>query len=234
MEEFDVHAINLFIDSEQKTRYITKLAEIFGTSVNWFLAGSFANEKVINPNDIDLYFYSEGNYRQAKSLFDKHPKCRFMVKSKFAETYDVKGIEIPVQFITKLFGQPQQIFDSMDINVCKQAILPNHNHVADVTAFESLQLTEVSIDSFSRYLKYYQRYHPKRNLDKAFCYLFETYLEDDSFVTSYYTNQPPMQVNKVLYTLFNTHKKYGTTYMSRRVQEYILGLVHTHTPELLL
>jgi len=125
----------------------------------------------------------------------------------------------------------------MDINVCKQAILSNSDTVADKTAFDLLAFSDsdvIATDSFSRYIKYYQRYHPKRNLDKAFLYLFENFITNNTLVESYYAKEIPQPINTLVYKLFCSYKHYGTKYISNRVQNEVLELIHNEVPELLM
>jgi hypothetical protein len=223
------------ITEDFRSSIINQLTSLFGSFQNWFIAGSFANLRVTCPNDIDLYFYTKKDFTTAKRILNTHPKTRFVFGSKFAETYSLTKIPYPVQFISKVVGNPQEIFDSMDINVCKQAILPNHTHLIDKTALDQLTLNKecIAMDSFSRYIKYYQRYNPKRNLDRAFCYLFDTYGEDTTLVESYYSKQAE-RINVILYHLFRSHKQHGTKYISNRVQNYLVDKIQDSVPELLI
>ena len=215
--------------SEKRAASITLLKNLLGDNINWYVSGSFANTAVLAPNDIDIYFYTEKDYQMASKIIN--PIGR-VFKTPFADTYNINLIPFTIQLITKHFGEPQEIFDTMDLNVCKQAILRDGTHIIDPTALDPLTITNVSIDTFKRYVKYYKRFNPKRNLDKVFSFLFEQYISDYTPCISYYEDQPSIARNKTLYTLFQHHTK--TKDISRRVQENIKTLIHDQTPDLLL
>lgn len=220
------------LDTSGKDMYRDNLQKLFGPSINWFIAGSFANPLVKKPNDIDIFFATQRDFIQATEIITSTSTAHPLDKSMFADTYYINGIPCPVQLIIKHFGEPAEIFKTMDLNVCKYAILPDGTSIVDPTARSPLQIDHVSLDTFDRYLKYYKRFNPKRNLDKPFCHLFNTYINNVTLVPSYYKDEPPEPMNKVLYKLFKTNET--APYISSRVRRLILDKIQIHTPELLL
>jgi len=63
------------------------IQNLFGPFHEWFIAGSFANSYVTSPNDVDIYFYTEHDYRLGKQIIEGASRARLIAKSKYADTY---------------------------------------------------------------------------------------------------------------------------------------------------
>ena len=210
----------------QITKTLEKLYPYLGTE-GWFISGSYANPKVASYNDIDIFFRTKEYFDQAVEKTRKmginicHTRCSISIHN------IIPGIK--VQYIHLRFGTPDEIFSTVDINVCRQGILPDGTCIQNPESKDSLRILVPSAQSFSRLRKYCKKYllnntQQTRILKRC----IDDYISNDTFVHDYYNG---VLVTRPLYhVLYDDFDKHG----SREVVKYLTKQAHKYAPELLL
>jgi hypothetical protein len=178
MNYFKKRNINTVIDT---------LLDHLGFS-DWFISGSFANNRMRNPSDIDIYFYTKKGYQNATRNLQNSTISVYMVTPN-ASSFILKGLKLPVQLVAKHFGTPQEIFNTMDINVCKQAILSDKTLVQDPSSHFPVTLNKPSYGSFSRYFYYLDNYYSPVEHYKKSKILISKYITDSTLLSHYYKGE---------------------------------------------
>lgn len=195
---------------------------------NWFISGSAANTKIKDPGDVDVFFLTEQDYVVAYNVLNSMTTtCEFSVGNTLnASTFVIGNSILPIQLIKKIFGSPDEVFDSFDINVCKKAVLPDGKHVQDITADFMPQITNPGGHTFTRYFKYIDRLGLQSYRYVLGKEAIDNYIEDTTPVHYYYcTEEVSTQLNK---DLFSTAKNY------LELRDYLYDQTQKRAPELLI
>lgn len=226
-----------------KTVYINRicrqLRDIFRHD-RWFISGSFANSRIHSPKDIDVYFYKEDDFKSAEHNIKLQKIVWFTQKTQHTTTFTLRGHQLPIQLIHKQFGSPDEIFMAMDINVCRQAILPDGRRIQARGSRLPIHLCNPNAESFSRWLKYHRYYKTKpEDVATGMRQIIDKYIHDGSKTEGYY-NGENVTVNHALYRSFAkalrtytiANAQYDKIYTP--VYDYLIEQVDEHAPELLL
>lgn len=213
-----------------KTRHDKKILKRLSHYIghdNWFISGSFANHKIKHPNDIDIFFYTEEDYKKTlvRITNDKVGLGGYVTYSTDNALTIYDG-DNTIQFVHKNFGTPQEIFNTFDLNVCKVAVLPNGNVIKDPTANEDLQITQVNSQTFRRYFKYVNRLYGASKINEYGKWLIDNYIEDGSICSEYYLDELVNVPTNVI--LLNSVKEYDI------LNEYAFKQAVLKAPEILM
>lgn len=225
---------------------LTTLSEYIGHDY-WFIAGSYAVPEVQEPSDIDVYFLTQevlDHALQRLSGPEVDPNDPFVhtsnafITDNAVSTY-IGHLSKPVQFIKKHVGLPHEVLKHFDINVCKQAILPDGSRYVDPLALEPLHICELNICTFRRVFKYanYLGYSTPSTrfgreaplYDTGFVhYLIDNFIQDSRIIEDYYDDVELKQpTNRCLYEAVHAHA-------SETQIAYLNQQAEIHAPELLL
>lgn len=213
----------------------------------WFISGSYVNKQVKHPKDIDVYFYSEDAYKKAEKSINLHmnthrytdPIYMYMYIAEIsphAVTYYHGGLNFHVQLITRYFGTPDIIFKTMDLNVCKQAILSNGAYVKAENVALPITIGNISSSSFYRFWKYHQEYYKTTpvTLIKEAKKVIDCYIQDTTLIENYYGDENKyIATNKALYNAFSSHLQKPGKH-NKPILDYLYAQVDEYSPELLL
>lgn len=203
---------------------------------NWFIAGGSAI-KGENYNDIDVFFLNEEAYTQARDALTSEPIVHNNLVSahyKASETetnnaYNLNYSGTDIQLINRHFGTPEEIFETFDINVCKQAIMPNGRKVKHFTSYASPYIANVNYNTFRRYLKYLRRAGEGIDRKATLFSVIDKYIGDSSSTEEYYQGKKVSYVvNKKLFSDFYRFVE------SSSVKDYLKEKALEEAPELLL
>jgi hypothetical protein len=180
----------------KETKFIKAVPDVleyFSKSIghnNWFISGSYANSKITNASDIDVFFCTQADYDSAvlhiTKLYATDTDLVVDSVTSHSTTFYIRNISVPVQFIQKSFGTPDKIFDTFDLNVCKRALLPNGTKIVHKSADQELRVEKVNYNTFSRYFKYADRLYSKKEVTRLGKKLIDTFIHDLDLLESYY------------------------------------------------
>ena len=130
----------------------------------WFIAGSSAT--CYPYNDIDIYFESEKAFHQVCEVFismtDKYYTTNLInlidVQSK--RLFGTEKTQVPFQLICKYFGTPEEILSKFDINICRNAILPDKTYYQHPSSLDLMYIDNITASSAIRINKYINRGFP--------------------------------------------------------------------------
>lgn len=137
----------------------------------WFIAGSSAT--CYPYNDIDIYFESEKAFQQVCDVFTSMPDIYYTTN--LLNLIDVRpkksGImpfsdelisvsKTPIQLICKYFGTPEEILSKFDINICRNAILPDKTYYQHPSSLDLMYIDNITASSAIRLNKYLNRGFP--------------------------------------------------------------------------
>lgn len=236
---FDVQDTTMIGKTVASHRVRGKLHELFGHD-RWYISGSFANPQIKYHRDIDVYFYSKEDYKAAEQNLRPNREVWYTTKTKFATTLSLNGYDKPIQMIHKQFGPPEEIFEAMDLNVCRHAVLSNGKKVQARGACLPVYLCNVNAESFTRLLKYH-RYYKVTPFDTAVTMrkIIDKYILDETLAEGYYDDET-IAVNQALYRSFikALHTYIRTSRHQKEVftpvYDYLMDQVNEHIPEMLL
>lgn len=217
---------NLFLSGLTTSKYspkevVTLLKQYIGHQ-DWFISGSFANRRIKEPRDVDVYFLTQEALTVAK-----HALKEFLSTStRNADTIFLPEINIPIQLISRNTGRPAEVFRHFDLNVCKRALLPNGDYLRDPTANDPISIQNVNYDTFNRFLKYHYNLDEYRSLALNGKKVIDTYIEDCSILTGYYKSNEKTQItNKRMFEVFKEETP---------LRDYLLEQANKYAPELLI
>lgn len=182
----------------RKFKAFRELRRLLTDVDGWMVGGSFA-QNTEDYNDIDLYFRTESEYEAAVAIFNRATKDdtfgKVLASERNATTYYALAIDVvPVQLVRCCFGRPEDIINSVDLNICKQVVLPSGHRLMDASAklrpFAVSSIKNTTSATPIRLLKYLKRYgykltaHEKVEHIKTF---IDTYIDSDHEVIDYYT-----------------------------------------------
>ena len=139
---------------------LSRIPPEFNSLKGWFIAGGAAS--VNHYADIDIYFESEQAYLDAKSKF----QIDFSTSN--ADTFNYTKLSASpyagndpttIQLVHKSFGSPFEILSDFDLNVCRNAILPDGSYFQHPTSCKPLYLdiSQIRANSINRFVKYLNR-----------------------------------------------------------------------------
>lgn len=150
--------------------------ELFDLS-GWYISGSAAT--CATYNDIDIYFESKEAFDAVYALFASFPgyNCYDMKnlievtpKSQPLDTFFDGSTprEISrqltskyiIQLICKFFGPPEEVLSKFDINICRNAILPDKTYYQHPTSLDLMYIDNITSSSANRLHKYIMRGFP--------------------------------------------------------------------------
>ena len=195
------------------------IKNLIGDGIPFFIAGGSVFSILNNRpyNDIDVYFYNEDDYRKIENDFRNLDKIAYKTKNCFSPIHKER-----IEFISKNFGTPQEIFKTFDFNCSCVAIDSNYKQHRGDNLSNVIEFNQNNIRAtvFSRYIKYIE---DKSAIDKDYkCikniidYIIRNYNEDcddyysDKNNTKYFDilNSCSWVVNNNLYHIDKTINKY--------------------------
>lgn len=137
----------------------------------WFIAGSSAT--CYPYNDIDIYFESKEAFKQVYDVFitmtDKYYTTDLInlidiqPKQSRITPFSDEPISVsrtPIQLICKYFGTPEEILSKFDINICRNAILPDKTYYQHPSSLDLMYIDNITASSVIRLNKYIFRGFP--------------------------------------------------------------------------
>jgi hypothetical protein len=128
-----------------------------GKEAKFFIAGGscFGEETGKDYNDIDVWFYSEKDFKKTSKN----------ITAKFASKNAV-SIDSNIQLIVKNFGNPEEIMSMFDLKCCKIGITSDYEifRAEDYTTDMKIEIENISYNTLLRYVKYYDRGVPDKEL----------------------------------------------------------------------
>ena len=148
------------IHSTHISNVLSRIPPEFNSLKGWFIAGGSASTS--SYSDIDIYFESEQAYLDAKSKF----QIEFSTSNADTFTYTKpsnspfsSNYPISIQLVHKSFGSPLKILSDFDLNVCRNAILPDGSYFQHQTSCKPLYLdiSQIRANSVNRFIRYLNR-----------------------------------------------------------------------------
>jgi len=118
---------------------------------NWFIAGGAAASRT-RFSDIDVYFYTKADYEAA---LRKVPNTA--LGSPLATSFSYRGNKI--QFVKCVFGTPEEIFETFDLNKSCKAILHTGKTVESPDFDKPLFIKSLCTQTLVRFVKYVEYKH---------------------------------------------------------------------------
>jgi hypothetical protein len=135
--------------------------------------------------DVDIFFTSKKYFDEALKKTRKLGRNVIQTKCS-ASVYHILPM-LKVQYVSLWFGTPDEIFSMMDINVCRQGILPDGTYIQRPESKDSLRILTPSTQSFSRPRKYCLKYRlSKTQQVSVLKQCIDDYIGNDTFVYDYY------------------------------------------------
>ena len=236
---------------KRKKSILAQLREIMPTS-DWFVAGSFAQPYTVF-SDIDIYFTSEEAYNTTKEFFSTHTAEKTSSCAGFFEEYATfassaymvdnimwspKKVNetFALQLVRRQFGNPEQLIADVDLNVCKQYLLPDGTHYADPMAILNPFGLANKGKNFKgttprRFLKYLNKYNVSTGTFEKLVKKFITQtISNTACVEDYYHPDKPLQpMNYVMFKTFT--RELGR---NKELKKFLLDQTLEHAPELLI
>ena len=178
----------------------------------FYIAGGSVGDLVMGKkrNDIDIYFESQEDYDLALSVIqkktqDKNPSFFHRFSTSSAETFytDINGIGV-FQFIKKVFGSPQDIVDSFDLNKSK-CIITNTVEFFDKSFDGELKIDfkNINADTPRRLFKYEAKGYALENDETNKLFDFLIHNSDMVFIDYYDQTKIKKNAKDLLCTLIN-------------------------------
>jgi hypothetical protein len=235
----------------QSTKVLRSLKGLIGHD-EWFISGSFANDKANYFGDIDVYFYDqegfdsaiayatrpknphEGHWEESQSNATAHT---FFYKKKVVPRLFEEGTEerlenigLPVQLIARRKGTPEYVFEHFDMNVCKKAILSTGEHVIHHSADKPIRLERLHSESFNRFIKYISKLKQTKNITALAKPIIDDNIANSDVLEDAYSLVSPspesFRIANIL--MFDTFKH------EPKIKDYLYKQAKLHAPELLL
>ena len=124
----------------------------------WFIAGSSAT--CYPYNDIDIYFESEEAFKQVCEVFTSMPGKYYttnlinLIDIQPKRLFGAEKTQVPFQLICKYFGTPEEILSKFDINICRNAILPDKTYYQHPSSLDLMHIDNITASSAIRLHKY--------------------------------------------------------------------------------
>lgn len=135
-----------------------KLPAVMFNHSNWFIAGGAVSSNTYS--DIDIYFESEQAYKAMHAEFLKLDNTPYETSN--ASSFYISNSNYSsttFQLVCRKFGTPTQILADFDLNICRNAVLPDRTLIQTRESFFSmyLDLDKLRANSVSRLIKYHHR-----------------------------------------------------------------------------
>jgi len=150
---------------------------------NWFISGGSAATNFIDGifGDIDVYFYSEDDYKKALNSVSYIPQ-----ESSSASTFFI-GNHL-YQFVKCEFGSPYEIFKTFDLNKSCIAILPTGETIKSPEFDKPLYIKCLNIETMNRFNKYVKSKGFKYDKVALISILERLIVNNSIKLTTYYDN----------------------------------------------
>ena len=150
---------------------------------DWFIAGGAAATNFINGRfgDVDVYFYSEDDYKKALSSVSN-----ISIESSSASTFFI-GDHL-YQFVKCEFGSPYEIFKTFDLNKSCIAVLPTGETIKSSEFDKPLYIKSLNIETMNRFNKYVKSKGFKYDKVALINILERLIVNDLIKLTNYYDN----------------------------------------------
>ena len=169
---------------------------------NWFIAGGAVSSNTYS--DIDIYFESEQAYKAMHAEFLKLDNMPYETSN--ASSFNINYSRTPFQLVCRKFGTPIQIFADFDLNICRNAVLPDRTLIQTRESFFPmyLDLDKLRANSVSRLIKYHRR-NFLTDTNKLVDLIHHLIQNPDVEVGWYYEEQgtTPSTYKHLLYDLFS-------------------------------
>ena len=182
-----------------------KLPAVMFNHSNWFIAGGAVSSNTYS--DIDIYFESEQAYKAMHAEFlklDNTPYETFNASSFYISNSNYSRTTF--QLVCCKFGTPTQILADFDLNICRNAVLPDRTLIQTRESFFPmyLDLDKLKANSVSRLIKYHHR-NFLTDTNKLVDLIHHLIQNPDVEVGWYYEEQgtTPNTYKDLLYDLFS-------------------------------
>lgn len=218
----------------QITNYQDMLRQLLKDLPNtgWFIAGGFAKACLHSHDDqrlftdIDIYFTSETEFNKTIDAISSDLVSRRVFYNRFetANAITFSHTTLPrVQFVRKVFGQPEDVVDTFDLSCSRVALQKDGNLILGSTYDTDLMYTHIEKNTLNRIIKYNNRYaygyeYPIEKLLRTIIY------EPETTVLNYYTDEeePVLRLLKLV------------TSVDVKVMDFILHTLDKHKMEPLI
>lgn len=182
-----------------------KLPAVMFNHSNWFIAGGAVSSNTYS--DIDIYFESEQAYKAMHAEFLKLDNGPYETSN--ASSFAVSNgsySRSTFQLVCRKFGTPAQILADFDLNICRNAVLPDRTLIQPRESFFPmyLDLDKLRANSVSRLIKYHHR-NFLTDTNKLVDLIHHLIQNPDVEVGWYYEEQSttPSTYKHLLYDLFS-------------------------------
>lgn len=183
-----------------------KLPAVMFNHAGWFIAGGAVTSR--GYVDIDVYFESEQAYKAMHAEFLKLDNTPYETSnaSSFAIGNDNYSSSKTFQLVCRKFGTPTQILADFDLNICRNAVLPDCTLIQTRESFFPmyLDLDKLKANSITRLIKYHRR-NFLTDTNKLVDLIHHLIQNPDVEVGWYYEEQSttPSTYKHLLYDLFS-------------------------------
>lgn len=183
-----------------------KLPAVMFNHSNWFIAGGAVSSNTYS--DIDIYFESEQAYKAMYAEFLKLDNISYKTSnaSSFAISNSSYSSCTTFQLVCRKFGTPTQILADFDLNICRNAVLPDRTLIQARESFFPmyLDLDKLKANSTTRLIKYHRRGF-LTDTNKLVDLIHHLIQNPDVEVGWYYEEQSttPNTYKQLLYDLFS-------------------------------
>ena len=173
---------------------------------NWFIAGGAVSSNTYS--DIDIYFESEQAYKtmHAEFLMLDNAPYETSNASSFNAGNGNYSSRTTFQLVCRKFGTPAQILADFDLNICRNAVLPDRTLIQTRESFFPMYLDvdKLKANSVSRLIKYHRR-NFLTDTNKLVDLIHHLIQNPDVEVGWYYEEQSttPSTYKHLLYDLFS-------------------------------
>jgi len=183
----------------------SKLPAVMFNHSNWFIAGGAVSSNTYS--DIDIYFESEQAYKAMHAEFLKLDNTPYETSN--ASSFYISNSNYSrttFQLVCCKFGTPTQILADFDLNICRNAVLPDRTLIQTRESFFPmyLDLDKLRANSVSRLIKYHYR-NFLTDTNKLVDLIHHLIQNPDVEVGWYYEEQgtTPSTYKHLLYDLFS-------------------------------
>ena len=186
-------------------KLFNKLPTFMFNHSGWFIAGGAVTSYIYS--DIDVYFESEQAYKAMHAEFLKQDNNPYET-SNASSFYVTDGAftSSTFQLVCRNFGTPTQILADFDLNICRNAVLPDRTLIQTRESFFPmyLDLDKLRANSVSRLIKYHHR-NFLTDTNKLVDLIHHLIQNPDVEVGWYYEEQSttPSTYKHLLYDLFS-------------------------------
>lgn len=183
-----------------------KLPAFMFNHSGWFIAGGAVSHD--RHLDIDVYFESEQAYKAMHAEFLKLDNTPYETSNASSFTISNNNMQPfnTFQLVSRNFGTPTQILANFDLNICRNAVLPDRTLIQTRESFFPmyLDLDKLRANSASRLIKYHHR-NFLTDTNKLVDLIHHLIQNPDVEVGRYYEEQSttPSTYKHLLYDLFS-------------------------------